>query len=76
LRRIGSDLLFAYKTNKIFQEQFLRSMQSLLKMSIEVPFAQIEKGRQYYIRNGSQKKMRAYLKQLAIFTRTIDKLLP
>ncbi len=75
LQRIGADLLFIFKTNKIFQEQILLLIQEQLKTTIEVPFAQIEKGRQYYIKNGSSKIVQSYVRRLSSLKRMIDQIL-
>ncbi|MBP9815721.1 glycosyltransferase [Candidatus Woesebacteria bacterium] len=64
VQRIGSDALMIYKAKKLFQDQAILAMQSMLKSSLEVPFAQIERGRQYYLHNGSAEKFRKYMKEL------------
>lgn len=72
LHRIGSDLLFVLKANNIFQERVLSLIQDQLRTTIEVPFAQIEKGRQYYIKNGSVKVLHAYMKRISSLKKIID----
>ncbi|KXK10480.1 MAG: hypothetical protein UZ22_OP11002000784 [Microgenomates bacterium OLB23] len=73
LRRIGSDLAFVFKANKLLQEQIVAQIQDIFKHSIEVPFAQLERGRQYYIKNGSAKIVHTYTKQVAQLKKLFEK---
>ncbi len=65
VQRIATDTLMIYKAKKLFQDQAMIAIQTMLKSSLEVPFAQLEKGRQYYLHNGSAKKFKKYMNELA-----------
>lgn len=68
IARIKEDAVFAYKINRIFRDHIMISMRQMLKTTLEVPYAQLEKGRRYYAQNGSKKILFSYIKQLSRLT--------